>query len=107
MLGRGDGHCPARAVSPAAAPPSPQPALVQGAAPGQVWNFTFVMVEFYEVPVGPILQVVSVPLNGGPAFKYTNCISEITVCKNSFRVCSVFSSKLIKTLSKKGSIYTV
>lgn len=49
------GHCPAQAGSPVAAPSRPQPTVMEGAAPCQVQNFTFVIVEFYEVPVGPIL----------------------------------------------------
>lgn len=50
-----DGLFPVHAVSPAAAPSRPQPALVQGAAPSQVESAPGQVVEFYEVPVGPVL----------------------------------------------------
>lgn len=33
----------------------PQLALLQGVSLSQVWDFTFVMVKFDEVPVGPVL----------------------------------------------------
>lgn len=59
-----DNHCPPPAVSCAAflsRPPvllsslGPQPAPLQGVSLSQAQDFTFVMVEFYEVLVGPVL----------------------------------------------------
>lgn len=104
VLSRGGCHCPAHAASLQLPLPDP-PALLKGAAPCWVQNFTFVMVGFYEVPVGPIQYIFSIPLNGGPAFKYTNCNSNTGVFANTFTVCSVISSR--KDISKKGSIQCI
>lgn len=40
------------------------PALVQGVVPPQVQNFASLGIEFHEVPVGPFLQPLKIPLDG-------------------------------------------
>ncbi|KAK4832039.1 hypothetical protein QYF61_020554 [Mycteria americana] len=42
----------------------PQHILVPGVVPSQVQDFALFLVELHEIPVGPLLQPVEVPLNG-------------------------------------------
>lgn len=50
-----------------------QAVLLQEAFPSQVQDFPFALVEFHEVPVGPILQPMRVPLSDSPALEHVVC----------------------------------
>jgi len=55
----------------------PQPVLIPGAAPTQVQDFVFGLVEPHQIHMGPILEHVQIPL-GGISATQLGIICELT-----------------------------
>ncbi|KAK4825848.1 hypothetical protein QYF61_003099 [Mycteria americana] len=60
----------------------PQPVLIPGVAPTQVQDLALGLVEPHEVHMGPLLQLVQVPLDGIPSLRHVNRTTQLGgVCK--------------------------
>ncbi|KAK4827094.1 hypothetical protein QYF61_014196 [Mycteria americana] len=60
----------------------PQPVLILGADPTQVQDLVLGLAEPHEVHMGPLLQLVQVPLDGIPSLRHVNCTTQLgVVCK--------------------------
>ncbi|KAK4811172.1 hypothetical protein QYF61_019803 [Mycteria americana] len=69
-------------LSAALNPFIPQSVLILGIAPMQVQDLALGFVELQEVPMGPLLKPVQVPLDGIPSLKRINCTTQLgVICK--------------------------
>ncbi|KAK4826191.1 hypothetical protein QYF61_006135 [Mycteria americana] len=60
----------------------PQPVLILGVAPTQVQDLELGLLEPHEVHMGPLLELVQVPLDGIPSLRRVNCTSQLgVICK--------------------------
>ncbi|KAK4820335.1 hypothetical protein QYF61_024873 [Mycteria americana] len=60
----------------------PQPVLILGVAPTQVQDLALGLVEPHEVHMGPLHQLVQVPLDGILSLRHVNCTTQLGVlCK--------------------------
>jgi len=59
-----------------------QPALIPGVASIQVQDLALGLVEPQEVHIGPLLELVQVPLDGIPSLRHVNCTTQLgVICK--------------------------
>ncbi|KAK4808956.1 hypothetical protein QYF61_013590 [Mycteria americana] len=58
-----------------------QPVLKPGVALTQVQDPALGLVEPHEVHMGPLLELVQVPLDGIPPLRHVNCTTQLGVCK--------------------------
>ncbi|KAK4811170.1 hypothetical protein QYF61_019801 [Mycteria americana] len=69
-------------LSAALNPFIPQSVLILGIAPMQVQDLALGFVELQEVPMGPLLKPVQVPLDGIPSLKRITCTTQLgVICK--------------------------
>ncbi|KAK4823100.1 hypothetical protein QYF61_025838 [Mycteria americana] len=60
----------------------PQPVLIPGVAPTQVQDLALALVEPHEIHMGPLLELVQVPLNGIPFLRHVNHTTQLgVICK--------------------------
>lgn len=79
--------------------------LVDGDVPAQVQDFALAFPELHEVPVGPFLQSIEVPLDGRRALWCINRSCQFCIfCKLDYQLAS-FSSQAAGGHSATWSIY--
>ncbi|KAF1440525.1 Zinc finger RNA-binding protein, partial [Pygoscelis papua] len=77
--------------------------LVHGVVPRWLQNFALPLVELHEIPIGPFLQPVEVPLDGSTTLWHISHSSQFVSSANLWRVHSAPSSRsLMKVLNRTG-----
>ncbi|RMC06606.1 hypothetical protein DUI87_16043 [Hirundo rustica rustica] len=56
-----------------------QPVLILGDALTQVWHLVLGLVKSHEIPMGPLLKPVQIPLDGILSFRYVNSTTQLCV----------------------------
>ncbi|KAK4816042.1 hypothetical protein QYF61_011050 [Mycteria americana] len=60
----------------------PQPVLIPGVTLNQVQDLALGLVEPHKVHMGPLLELVQVPLDGNPSLRHVNCTTQLgVICK--------------------------
>ena len=81
----------------------PQPVLIWGVALTQVQDLSLGIVELHEVHMGPLLEIVQVPLHGIPSLGVSTTPVSFMSPANMLRVYSILMSmSLMKILSSTG-----
>ena len=81
----------------------PQPVLLLGVALTQVQDLVLGLVEPHEVHMGPLLELVQVPLDGILSVRCVNCTTQLCViCKLAEGAVGPLSMSVMKILNSTG-----